>query len=278
MSSKLIPRLPSEVMVIRNVTPNIVTLSVPFLRFGVIKVGGRGTIVKLSSGALAVFSPVALTTEVKDKIKEMGGTIGYIVALDIEHHIFISEWAKEFPEAKIIGPQGLPEKRAKQTDEKIGKEAFFKVFESKDKREQTITPEFDADFEYEYVDAHPSKELVFFYKPDKALIEADLMFNLPAKEQYSRVTDHEKDKQGFIGRFFQSVQTTEGDAKGTKRFLWHVLSRQNRPSFNESVQRIDSWDFTTLIPCHGDTIEQTGKEAFRKIFEWHLNGEKTAAK
>lgn len=44
MSSKLIPSNPADVMVIRNITPNIVTLSVPFLRYGLFRVGGRGTI------------------------------------------------------------------------------------------------------------------------------------------------------------------------------------------------------------------------------------------
>lgn len=44
MSSKLIPWNPAEVMVIRNVTPNIATFSVPFARFGSIKIGGRGTL------------------------------------------------------------------------------------------------------------------------------------------------------------------------------------------------------------------------------------------
>ena len=44
MASKLVPANPSEVMVIRSVTPNITTLSVPFLRFGRIRIGGRGTI------------------------------------------------------------------------------------------------------------------------------------------------------------------------------------------------------------------------------------------
>jgi len=44
MASKLVPANPSEVMVIRSVTPNITTLSVPFLRFGHIRIGGRGTI------------------------------------------------------------------------------------------------------------------------------------------------------------------------------------------------------------------------------------------
>ena len=40
----LAPSDPSKVMVIRQVTPNITTLSLPFARFGIFKVGGRGSI------------------------------------------------------------------------------------------------------------------------------------------------------------------------------------------------------------------------------------------
>lgn len=274
MSSKLIPSNPSDVMVIRDITPHVVTLSVPFARYGKLKIGGRGTIVKLTSGPLAVFSPVALTPEVKAKIAELGGTVQYIVALDFEHHIFISDWAKEFPEAKIIGPEGLPEKRLKMNDEKIGKEAFFAVFEAKTKNDVKISEEFDHDFEYEYIDAHPNKEIIFFYKPDKVLIEADLMFNLPAKEQYSRVPESHSPNEGILSKLFGSIQTTAGDAKALKRFTWHVLSRGNRASFNESIRRINEWDFTTVIPCHGDTMQGNGKEIFEKVFEWHLEGHK----
>lgn len=53
MSSELTPPNPSEVMVIRNVTPNIVTFSVPFLRFGKLNVGGRGTLGKINSKSTA---------------------------------------------------------------------------------------------------------------------------------------------------------------------------------------------------------------------------------
>jgi hypothetical protein len=44
MSDKLIPSNPADVMVIRHVTPNIITFSVPFARFGTMKIGGRGTL------------------------------------------------------------------------------------------------------------------------------------------------------------------------------------------------------------------------------------------
>jgi hypothetical protein len=46
MSEKLIPKNPSAVQVIRHVTPNVVTVSVPFLRFEKIPIGGRATISK----------------------------------------------------------------------------------------------------------------------------------------------------------------------------------------------------------------------------------------
>jgi hypothetical protein len=109
MSGKLVPKNPEEVMVIRDVVPGVTTLSVPFLRFGLIKIGGRATvgmhpirssrphsislhcssnrgsqgkkystdnlIVKLTSGSLAVFSPVALTPTVHSKLQTLGGPV-----------------------------------------------------------------------------------------------------------------------------------------------------------------------------------------------------------
>lgn len=35
----------------------------------------------------------------------------YIVAADQVHHLYVSDYAKAYPEAKVIGVEGLPEKR-----------------------------------------------------------------------------------------------------------------------------------------------------------------------
>lgn len=40
--------------------------------------------VRLQTGALAVFSPTALTPEVKEKVSSLGGNVKYIVAPDLE--------------------------------------------------------------------------------------------------------------------------------------------------------------------------------------------------
>ncbi|KAG4258273.1 hypothetical protein FPRO03_03227 [Fusarium proliferatum] len=274
MSSKLIPSDPDHVMVIRNVTPNIATFSVPFSRFGKVKIGGRGTLVKLTSGGLAIFSPVALTKATQAKVMEMGGDVRYIVALDYEHHIFLSEWKKAYPSAKIIGPEGLPEKRAKQTDDpKINDDEFAVVFKKENKREIKIDPDFDADFDYEYVDGHANLEIVFFYKPEQVLIQADLLFNLPPTEQYSKVPESELPADGAVGKLFACVQNPRGDTKWLQRFNWYLLAK-NRESFNDSMAQIAKWDFHTMIPCHGDVLEGDGKEVFMKVFDWHLQGHK----
>lgn len=203
--------------------------------------------------------------------------MGYLVAGDIEHHIFLSEWARAYPGAKLLGPKGLPEKRAAVKDDpKIGQEPFAFVWDAANAHSNAVSDEFAADFEVEFVDAHPNKEIVLFYKPDRVLVEADLMFNLPATEQYSRVPEAEKSGHGLLNRIFEGINSTSGEAKGLKRFLWYAISNGNkdRAGFNASVQRIDGWDFDTLIPCHGETVVGNAKELFRKAFEWHLQGHK----
>ena len=262
-ATKLIPSDPSKVMVIRNVTPQIATLSVPFQRFGLIKVGGRGTLVKLQTGAVAVFSPVALTSEVKSKVQSMGN-VRYIVAPDFEHHLFLKPWAQEYPQAEVIGVEGLPEKR--EGDEATKGTKFTHVFSAKSKRQMTISQEFDAEFDYEYFNSHQNKELVFVHKPSRTMIEADLLFNLPATEQYSR-TGVGADSD-FLSRFFGSIMNTRGSAKWHQRFLWYGAASSDRKGFADSVAISKKWDFDRIIPCHGDVVETGGKAVFNKITQW----------
>ncbi|EON64500.1 hypothetical protein W97_03732 [Coniosporium apollinis CBS 100218] len=257
---------PAEVMVIRQPVPRVITtLSVPFWRFGRVKVGGRGTIVRLRSGALAVFSPVALTDEVKRTVSEMG-TVKYITALDIEHHIFLGPWHKEYPDAKIIGPEGLPEKRAKSDVEKV---PFAVVFPSANKESVTVDSDFDSEFSYEFVSAHANKELVFCHRPTRTLIEADLLFNLPATEQFSRVPGADA-TSGILTRLMAAVNHTRGEAMGQRRFIWWAISSGDRTGFNKSIAKINGWDFDRIVPCHGDVIESGGKGIFQKVMRWHL--------
>ncbi|KAF2717441.1 hypothetical protein K431DRAFT_288572 [Polychaeton citri CBS 116435] len=272
MASKLIPSDPEKVMVIRRLTPDIITLSTPFLRFGRIKIGGRGTVVRLQTGALAVFSPVALTDSVKAEMQSLSPSsqVKYIAALDQEHHIFLESWHKAYPQARVIAPDTLPGLRDKQNYFKIP-ESNWHLFNAGDAgKGWSVDEEFDREFDIEYVHAHANKEIVFNHKPSRTLIEADLIFNLPATEQMSRT--QESATTGFLTKLFTYFQNTQGKALGQKRFLWYVASASDRPSFNQSVSKIAGWDFDKIVPCHGDVIEKDGKGIFQKIMQWHLEG------
>ena len=252
-------------MVIRDITPNIATFSTPFLRFGRIKIGGRGTVIKMQSGSLAVFSPVALTPDVKSKVQSMG-TPKYIVAPDFEHHIFIGPWAKEYPQAEVIGMEGLPEKREADNETKGVK--FAHVFSPKNKLDMKISPEFDAEFDYEYIHAHQNKELVFLHKPSRTMLEADVVFNLPATEQFSK--SGVEPSSGLLSKLFGGIMNTRGNMVWQKRFLYYGAGGKDRPAFAESVNRIRKWDYDRLIPCHGDVIETGGKKIFEEATSWFV--------
>lgn len=198
----------------------------------------------------------------------------YSVAPDLEHHIFLSAWSSEFPSAHVIAPEGLAEKRANQskTDKSVTNVPISTIFTAKDKASIKVGGEFDEEFEYEFVETHPNKELVFFHKPSKTLIEADLLFNLPAREQYSRTG--EDPTTGWATRIFGALQNTRGDAIWQKRLLWYAMSKGNRLEFNKSMQRINIWGFENIVPCHGETLVGDGKSVFEKVMGWHLEGKK----
>lgn len=116
-----------------------------------------------------------------------------------------------------------------------------------------------------------NQELVFHHKKSKTLIEADLLFNLPATEQFSKTGVSAT--SGILTKIFGGLQNTKGSAIWQKRMLWYGVS-QDKPTFNESIARIAKWDFDRIIPCHGDVIESGGKGIFEKVMQWHLEGAK----
>jgi hypothetical protein len=264
-AASLIPSDPSKVMVIRSPHPLLTTFSTPFLRFGHVKIGGRGTLIQLSSGNLAIFSPVALTDEVRSTVSSKGsGTLKYIIAPDIEHHIFVSPWAKAYPEAEIIGVEGLPEKR--EGDEATRGVKFTHVYSQGNKRDLRVSEEFERDFDAEFVHSHSNKELALLHKPSKTLIQADLMFNLPATEQFSKAGVSAT--SGIFTKLFGSIMNIRGDATWQKRAIWYGVASKDRKGFAESARRIGAWDFERIIPCHGDVIETGGREKWNGLMSW----------
>jgi hypothetical protein len=222
-------------------------------------------IVRLTTGSIAVFSPVPLTARVHEAIANLGGEIKYIAALNIEHHLNLTQWTTAFPSAAIIAPEGLWEKR--QAVPEFKDTPFEHIFRAD--AHLKISEEFDNEFIVEYVHSHQSKELVFLHKPSKTVIEADLVLNLPATEQYSRTG--ESATSGLLNKLLKPLASTEMSAFWQKKFVWHVSSMADRKGFSDSVQRIKAWEFDRIIPCHGDVIEHDAHQVFLSVMAPFIN-------
>ena len=51
------------------------------------------------------------TQQAIEKLAGPGNTVSHIIALDAVHHLYVSDFAKLYPNAKVVGPKGLLKKR-----------------------------------------------------------------------------------------------------------------------------------------------------------------------
>ncbi|KKA27586.1 hypothetical protein TD95_001440 [Thielaviopsis punctulata] len=295
----LTPPSPSTVLTTATPTPNILTLSLPFLRFSRLPIGGRATVARLPNASLAVFSPIAYTGAVRAALAAFAGSpaprVAYIVAPDIEHHLFLSAWKEAFPDAKVLGPAGLPEKRASSASAaaaspppapdqdaaspRITDIPFDTVFSPLAR--PSVDPLFDSAFSCEFVHAHANREIVFLHRHDRALIQADLLFNLPATEQYARVppAEYASLTSGFNGLLYSAFAAfnhmgVDGRSLFLPRVWQYYIAAKDRKAYRESIRRIAEWDFDSIIPCHGDVITTNGKYHFEQVMKWYLDKDK----
>ncbi|KAF7348520.1 hypothetical protein MVEN_01369500 [Mycena venus] len=264
MATENIPEL-----VIREVTPDITIFSKPFARFGILPFGGRSTAVRLSTGDVWVLASTPLTPDTKaaiDRLGPVGDGWGRSAP-----HVF---W-KEYPEAKVIGVEALIEKKQAEglvLDGAYGKDA----------------PDTKYGFEDEiyacYFSGFANKDVAWFHASSKTLIVADLLFNLPGNEQYSK--SKTKAKVPIFGKL---------DPWGSvhKHFVWGqgkdkaCVLLSFCPSYLGSVEvEVDfgfelsamardaktvlGWKPERIIMCHGDVIETDATKAWASAYSKYL--------
>jgi len=241
----------SSDLVIREVKEGVWTFSRPFLRAPFVPFGGRSTAIKLKDGSVWLLASTKADEETITKIKEIG-PVKYIMAPDVVHWLNLKDFSQAFPEAKVIGVDGL--------DAKVPTEVKFAGLYGKDP-EGTLYG-FEDEIAAQYFSGFENKDVAFWHKASKTVIEADLLFNFPPKEQYSKTNESGTTWVPFVGRIkpFSWIHPyfTGGLAKDIA-----VNSKDARV--------VASWDFDTIIPCHGDVIETNGKAAWESVWRKYID-------
>jgi hypothetical protein len=70
----------------------------------------RMAVIRLSDGGLFIWSPISLTDILRAGVDALG-QVRHIIAPNSLHHLFLPEWKRAFPGAKVYAPPGLRKKR-----------------------------------------------------------------------------------------------------------------------------------------------------------------------
>ena len=71
------------------------------LKYLGLQVGTRMTIIRLNNGVLVVISPIKIDKETNNKIDELG-KVNIIIAPNLYHHVFISDYKSAYATEHII--------------------------------------------------------------------------------------------------------------------------------------------------------------------------------
>ncbi|AFJ42751.1 DUF4336 domain-containing protein [Francisella orientalis] len=123
----------------------------------------RMTIIRLEDNDLFIHSPVKADSELISQVSEIGN-VKFLISPNKIHHLFLQDWAKIFPDAKIYASPGLRDKR---------KDINFTA-DLKDSPEPEWQDEID---QLIFKGSRVMQEVVFFHKLSKALILIDLIEN-----------------------------------------------------------------------------------------------------
>lgn len=209
----------------QQVTDDLWVLRYPFALLGM-PMGRTVTVIRLRSGDLVIHSTGSFTASDITAIRLLGRP-GWLVEATLSHDTFAIAGRNAFPGATYLAPEGFP----------VPGGTALSL--------QTIPPSWEDELEVLPLEGMPLvREHVFFHKPTRTLIVADLVFNFGAGSS------------AWMRRFFR-VAGGIRSYPGMRR-LFKLLIR-DRVAFASSLQRLMQWDFDRLIVGHGEIIETDAK-------------------
>ena len=203
----------------------------------------RSVIVRLPDGALWVWWPMELTKDLRAAVEALGRP-AHLVSPNKIHHLFLGEWQKAFPEAKLWGPASTILKR---------KDLSFKAA-----LESEPPEDWQGAFEMQHFDGSSfMDEVVFFHKESRTAILADLSENFSEKF----LKEHWKWWQRPIARLWKIVE-----GYGYAPLEWRMSFDKEKA--RAARDRVLAWNPARVIMAHGVWARENGRAYLEQAFGW----------
>ena len=202
--------------------------------------GTRMAVIRLQSGALVVWSPIALTEPLKAELTALG-SVEHLVAPNHLHHLFLGEWAAAYPNATVYAPPDLRKKRgdltfdADLTDAQIP--AWADQIDHVVVRGNLITT-----------------EVVFFHRPSGTVLFTDLLQQFPK--------GWHKGWRAVIARLDLMVAA---EPSVPRKFRVAFLGRGKART---AIRKILEWPARQIVMAHGTPVRTDARAYLKRAFGW----------
>jgi hypothetical protein len=200
----------------------------------------RMAVVRLRDGNLFIWSPIRLTDGLRSAVDAVG-EVRHIVAPNSLHHLFLQEWKRAYPGARVYAPPGLRKRRADIVfDADLGSE-----------------PSPDWVEEIDQVVMHGNlitTEVVFFHAGSATVLFTDLLQQLPA----SRI--------GGWRALVAKLDLMVGPEPSVPRKF--RLAFTNRRAARDALVHILAWPAEKVLMAHGTPVEKDAPAFLRRAFGW----------
>ena len=200
----------------------------------------RMAVVRLSDGGLWVWSPVEPSPDLRAEIGVLG-PVRHLVAPNALHHLFLGNWLRAYPEARIHAAPGLRLKRRDIAfDSDLGDEAH---------------PNWAGEIDQVVVRGNLiAEEVVFFHRSSRTVLFADLLQQFPP--------DRFPGWRGVVAR----LDRMTGAEPTVPRKLRAAFVR--RRAAREAVRRVPDWPARRVVMAHGTPVEEAGQAFLHRAFAW----------
>lgn len=203
----------------------------------------RSVIVRFINGDLWIWSPIELTSDLRQSVDALG-PVRHLVSPNKLHHLYLQDWKSAYPEAQLWGPRSTVRKRP---------DLNFHG-ELGDSPPAEWLPDIDQAW---FRGSFALDEIVFCHRPSATAIVADLIQTFSPE-----FLKKEWRWWSFLARL-SGLTEDQGKAPIDLR-----LSFINRAPARAARDKVLRWHCQRVIVAHGEWMRANGDAQLAKSFRW----------
>lgn len=220
--------------------PSIYSVDGPTVWFVGFPFPTRMAVVRLSSGNVWVWSPIALTEELANEVEAIG-PVSYVVSPNKLHHLFLAEWANRWPGARFYAPPGLARKKSE----------FRFYAELADEPNSSWAIDIDQTI---FRGSIAMEEVAFFHRASHTAIIGDL------------IQRHPESKASGWKALLMRLDGLVG-AHGSTPREWRASFLRRGPA-RAARTKVLQWNAERLLVAHGDCAPTGANDIIAAALSW----------